>query len=119
MTVHLVDIHETELNQLMPSSTDFAILYTNESCGPGKSADSKLTRARNIENVLFFQVTEKWHSLYVSERYKSTSPMVKKKGFTEADKKRIMRKESETHGEIRKDSFAADVQKRVDKSKSK
>jgi len=45
--------------------------------------------------------------------------MRKKKGFTEADKKRIMSSESKTHGKIRKDSLAADVQKRVDKSKSK
>ena len=45
--------------------------------------------------------------------------MGKKKGFTEADKKRIMGSESKKHGEIRKDSFAAEVQKRVDKNKSK
>jgi len=45
--------------------------------------------------------------------------MGKKKGFTEKDKKRIMSAESKKHGEIRKGSFAADVQKRVDKKKTK
>lgn len=44
--------------------------------------------------------------------------MDKKKGFTEEDKKRIMKAESKKHGEIRKGSFAADVQKRVDKEKT-
>lgn len=43
--------------------------------------------------------------------------MEKKKGFTEEDKKRIMRAESKKHGEIREDSFAAKVQKTVDKQK--
>lgn len=46
------------------------------------------------------------------------SIMGKKKGFTEDDKKRIMSSESKKEGKIRKDSFAADVQKRVDKKKS-
>jgi len=45
--------------------------------------------------------------------------MSKKKGFTEADKKRIMSSESKTHGKIREESLAAKVQKQVDKKKTK
>ncbi len=45
--------------------------------------------------------------------------MTKKKEFTEADKIRLMRKESETHGKIREDSIAAVAQRQVDKRKSK
>ncbi|MCW3990930.1 MAG: hypothetical protein NWE88_12750 [Candidatus Bathyarchaeota archaeon] len=45
--------------------------------------------------------------------------MVKKKEFTEADKKRLMQKESETYGKIRKDSLAVVAQRQVDKRKSK
>ncbi len=43
----------------------------------------------------------------------------KKKEFTEDDKKRIMSKESKTHGKIREGSLAHKVQKTVDKKKSK
>jgi len=45
--------------------------------------------------------------------------MPKKKEFTDADKKRLMSKESETHGQIKKDSLAAIVQSTVDKRKAK
>jgi hypothetical protein len=55
----------------------------------------------------------------MSKKIKSLMSPKKKKGFTEADKKRIMSAESKKHGKIREDSFASDVQKRVDKEKSK
>ena len=45
--------------------------------------------------------------------------MGKKKRFTDADKKRIMRKEAETHGNNRKGSYAAEIQKKVDKDRSR
>jgi len=45
--------------------------------------------------------------------------MGKKKEFTEADKKRIMSKESKEHGIIRDGSLAQTVQKTVDKRNAK
>ena len=59
-----------------------------------------------------------WCSLYFSGGYIYGIPLGKKR-LTLADKKRIIRKEVEAYGSVRKGSYAAEVQKKVDKGRSK
>ena len=60
-----------------------------------------------------------WDSLYFWGRDESTIPMGKKRKLTVGYKKKIMRRESELHGNTKKGSYAAEVQRQVDKSRSK